>query len=82
MHIVEAGNIMCECGNDELVFVQCLPPFDYVFSILCRKCKAKGEIEVKAETLRTKKPTGTRWEPDGEPIHFPFQVKEEQHERH
>jgi len=53
MHIVEPGNIVCECGNDELVFVRALPPMDFIFIILCRKCKAKGQIEAKASTLRT-----------------------------
>jgi len=53
MHIVEAGNIVCECGNDELVFVRALPPWDFIFIILCRKCMAKGEIEAKANSLRT-----------------------------
>jgi len=53
MHIVEPGNIVCECGNDELVFVRALTPFDYVFIILCRKCKEQGKIEAKAGTLRT-----------------------------
>lgn len=56
MHIVEPGNIVCECGNDELVFVRCLPPFDNIFSVLCRKCKATGEIEAKAGTLKTYPP--------------------------
>jgi hypothetical protein len=39
------GNIICECGNDELVFVRALPPFEDCFVILCRKCKRKGVFE-------------------------------------
>ena len=46
MHIVKAGNIKCECGNDELVFVRCLPPFADTFTILCRKCKARGSVRL------------------------------------
>lgn len=38
------GNLTCPCGNDELVLVQCLPPFENFFEILCRKCKWKGSI--------------------------------------
>jgi len=56
MHIVEPGNIICEKGHDELVFVRCLPPFDFYFRILCRECKEEGIIEAKADSLRTLPP--------------------------
>lgn len=46
MKIIKAGNIVCECENDELVFVRALPPLDEYFVILCRKCMRRGSLEI------------------------------------
>lgn len=37
-------NLMCPCGNDELVLVQALSPFNNHFVILCRKCNKRGDL--------------------------------------
>lgn len=50
--IHEAGNIECKCGNDELVFVRCLKPYESSFSILCRKCKTNGFLITNGFKLR------------------------------
>jgi len=47
-----SGSLICDCGNQELVLVQALKPFDDTFVILCRKCKAKGKIKADAKSIR------------------------------
>lgn len=51
MFINDPGNIICECGNDELVFVRALPPWEDYFVILCRKCKARGALQSRVRSL-------------------------------
>ena len=53
MYISDSGALICDCGNQELVLVRCLVPFDDTFIILCRKCMIKGKIKVSADTLIT-----------------------------
>lgn len=52
MRIIESGNIQCDCGNDELVWVQCLSPWKDWFRVKCRKCKAEGVIRANPDSLR------------------------------
>lgn len=42
MLIAESGALICSCGNQELVLVTCLPPWQDTFVILCRKCGERG----------------------------------------
>lgn len=55
--VEDSGSLICDCGNQELVLVRCLPPFADHFRILCRKCLTKDN---RSEAVITAKPESLR----------------------